>query len=81
MLPIVPAPDTGQQEEAFEAEVRRNRKKAAVADFAHLIKDFCNKICHKRTQAPQQPRPSFNHFVGEREKGRWNLDADRFCGL
>jgi hypothetical protein len=43
-------------------------------------KDFCNKICHERTHAPQQTTPScddlLDHLVGEQLDRVGHLDAE-----
>src|ERR1700712_2866542 len=42
--------------------------------------DFCNKICHEETHAPQQTAALLND-LGLGEERRWNINAERLGGL
>src|SRR5215467_11026738 len=56
-----------------------NRIRATESLFARTINDFCNKICHNRTQAPQQK--SFDNVISAGKQCRRQFETERLSSL
>src|ERR1700730_383834 len=52
--------------------------KAEIKNWRRAIWDFCNNICHKRTDAPQQ-KCLFDHFAREQLQRVVHIEAERPC--